>query len=589
MLSFKDIAKIFEEIELMLIKSLKRNLSAHKKWEKAEGFQWSAWQTEKLRNIENFRKQNRELVSHYASVIDNTTHQLMEEQFKEGEELVNAQLNEIRKTNPEANRTDIVTSQNFFGVNSQRMEKLINDITTLEKDALTSALRTTDDVYRQTLNKVQLAMGTGSMTLNQAIDSAVNDFLQKGINSITYKNGRRVNIADYVRMALRTTATRSALQGQSKRAKELGYDTVLISQYDMCSDTCLPYQGRVYIDDVFTVWEGERNGETGKSNYCKKWFPLLSSAIKGGLFHPNCRHTMTLWIDGRTKLPKPIDSKKDLERYRLEQKQRAMEREVRKCKRLVEGSSDPDNIKKYKKQLREAQSSLKKFVDSHSDFLRRDYSREKVYNSVQNNLTSKNDNGIIKSEIYDSIRDFIGTDNISDEKAKSIDEVLSVVPKAILNRLESYVSKIAFEKGRGYSSYSQRTRAIILDKENAEKTILHELGHAFGDMESLYNNDEFLSIISDNLNLEDWSEVIPYLHPDKKDEYVYILNSPKFITPYQGRIYANISEIDWSQPINAKLLKEYISVGFDTFFTNPELLKEKDIRLFEFLEARLNE
>ena len=39
------------------------------------------------------------------------------------------------------------------------------------------------------------------------------------------------------------------------------------------------YQGKVYIDDVFTIWNGERSGDFGKSNYCDKWFMLLSVAI----------------------------------------------------------------------------------------------------------------------------------------------------------------------------------------------------------------------------------------------------------------------------------------------------------------------
>ncbi len=67
---------------------------------------------------------------------------------------------------------------------------------------------------------------------------------------------------------------------------ELGYDTVLVSQYGGCSKTCEPWQGQVYIDDVFTVWEGEKDEFQGKSNYCGEWFWLLSYAVKNGLFPP---------------------------------------------------------------------------------------------------------------------------------------------------------------------------------------------------------------------------------------------------------------------------------------------------------------
>lgn len=386
LLNFSDIAKMFEEIELKLIASLKRNLSRHKAWEKEEGFNWSAWQAEKLQNIEKFRRENQSILGEYKDVINKETRTLMEEQFKEGEELVNSQLAELREGIPDATESDIVTSDNFFGVNQKKMDALMNDITRLEKDVSSAALRMTDDIYRQTLNKVQLSMGTGSETLSSAIDSAVKDFLDKGINCIEYKDGRHVNIADYVRMALRTTSTRAQLQGEAKRRTELGYDTVLVSQYSACSDTCLPWQGRVYIDDVFTVWNGERSGDRGKSNYCDKWFPLLSVAIQAGLFHPNCRHTMSTWIEGVSSKPKPLDISKVREMAKLEQKQRRLENKVRQAKRRVYGYSDPQNIKKAKSDLREAQRELREFVGEHSDVLRRDYNREKV---DQERLTNK--------------------------------------------------------------------------------------------------------------------------------------------------------------------------------------------------------
>lgn len=188
-----------------------------------------------------------------------------------------------------------------------------------------------------------------------------------------------MNIADYVRMALRTTSTRATLQGAAKRFAELGYDTVLISQYGGCSETCEPYQGKVYIDDVFTLWSGEKSGDFGKSNYCDKWFMLLSVAIRGGLFHPNCRHTMGQYIEGLTKIPQPIPAEKIKEQRALEEKQRAMERSIRALKRKAEGMQDEQKVKEYKRKLREEQGKLREFIKEHDDVLRRDYSREKIY------------------------------------------------------------------------------------------------------------------------------------------------------------------------------------------------------------------
>jgi hypothetical protein len=389
LLSFRDIARIFEEIELRLIASLKRNLSRHKAEEEKEGFEWSAWQAEKLNNIDNFRKENAQIADEYVDVIDDETRQLMTDQFHEGEHTAEQSVIDVSESGvnvpdvpaqpqpPEA--PTAIPDDHFFGVNKPKMDKLMEDVTTLEKTALTAAVRNMDDVYRTTLNKVQLMMGTGSITLNEAIDLATRDFLDKGINCIVYADGGRVNIADYVRMALRTTSTRATLQGAAKRFAELGYDTVLISQYGGCSETCEPYQGKVYIDDVFTIWNGARSGDFGKSNYCDKWFMLLSVAIRGGLFHPNCRHTMGQYIEGLTKIPQPIPAEKIREQRELEEKQRAMERKIRALKRKVEGTQDEKKVKEYKRKLREEQGKLREFIKEHDDVLRRDYSREKIY------------------------------------------------------------------------------------------------------------------------------------------------------------------------------------------------------------------
>lgn len=389
MLSFRDIARIFEEIELRLIASLKRNLSRHKAEEEKEGFNWSAWQAEKLKNIDKFRKENTDILGEYVDVIDKETRQLMTDQFHEGEQVAEQSVVEVSENGvnvpdvpaqPQTSEAPTaIPDDHFFGVNKPKMDKLMDDITTLEKTVETAAVRNMDDVYRTTLNRVQLMMGSGSLTLTEAIDLATKDFLDKGINCIVYADGRRVNIADYVRMALRTTSTRATLQGAAKRFAELGYDTVLISQYGGCSETCEPYQGKVYIDDVFTIWNGEKSGDFGKSNYCDKWFMLLSVAIRGGLFHPNCRHTMGQYIDGLTKIPKPIPAEKIREQRALEEKQRAMERSIRALKRKVEGTQDEKKVKEYKRKLREEQGKLREFIKEHDDVLRRDYSREKIY------------------------------------------------------------------------------------------------------------------------------------------------------------------------------------------------------------------
>lgn len=371
MLSWKDIAALFETIEQRLIASLKRNLAGHKAWEKEEGFTWPAWQAEKLKNIERFRQENRAIITEYTDVIDADTRTLMAEQFAEGTDHVNLEAKA-------ALGVTSIPEDHFFGVNDRRLENLIQDMHQAEEKAQVAALRMMDDVYRRTISQAAIAMAAGATTLPQAIDMAVSDFLKAGINCIEYSNGARVNIADYVQMALRTAATRSFLQGEAKRRAELGVDTVLVSQYGACSKTCLPWQGRVYIDDVWGEFSGQTKNGRGLSANGNS-YPLLSVAVKAGLFHPNCRHTVSTWVEGINRLPDPMDTAKISENSVLEQRQRAMEKKIREYKRFAEGLYDPLERKKYKKLTAEAQKELREFIGEHDDVLRRDYWREKIY------------------------------------------------------------------------------------------------------------------------------------------------------------------------------------------------------------------
>ena len=104
-------------------------------------------------------------------------------------------------------------------------------------------------------------------------------FLERGINCITYKNGAQVNIADYARMAVRTASQRAHLMGEGQMRQALGNPLIKISQHATACPLCVPWETRILIDDVYS------GGTSADGDY-----PLLSEAMEAGLYHPNCRH-----------------------------------------------------------------------------------------------------------------------------------------------------------------------------------------------------------------------------------------------------------------------------------------------------------
>lgn len=356
----RDIAALFDALELDLVKSLHRCLARHQQQEQTEGGQngtprhWQAWQAAKLRDLRRFRRENTAILGEYRDRIDADTRTLLEEEAAQG------------------------GADGFFRMSDERMTALLNEMQQANEQSERAALRYMNDVYRKTILRTAAAMQAGGQTLQQATDAATRDFLDQGIACIRYRNGRRVNISTYAEMVLRTAGTRAMLMGEAAQRERLGLDTVLVSQYGACSKTCLPWQGLVYIDDVFQPYHGPRTpGGTYGISRNGRQYPLLSVAMQGGLFHPNCRHTLSTWVEGVSTRPRPMDKAKVEAAAQLEAKQRALERSVRKAKRQAAGLCDPAAAKAARARVRAAQKALRDFVADHGNVLRRNVWRER--------------------------------------------------------------------------------------------------------------------------------------------------------------------------------------------------------------------
>lgn len=362
----QEIADIFAELELQLIRSIKSRLLSRQ----PPGSRRSS----KRQELQRFRRRNRQLMEQASPAITREIAALLEDAFDDG----------VRETAAQhtAAHPEYTLEGAFDSLDTRRLETLIEDVQEDFRTAETAALRRTDDIYKKIVYRAEAAQASGLLTMEQAVDQAAREFLEQGIACIQYADGRRVNIAAYAEMALRTASLRSRLRGDAALRKELGVDTVVVSQYGACSDTCLPWQGRVYIDDVWG--EPPRDIAAGRGlSRNGRWYPLLSVAVEAGLFHPNCRHGLSTWYEGISKPPSVLDATPIRRTATLENRQRELERKVRKYKRLEAGALDPANEKKYRQKRMAAQKQLREHIAANSDVLRRDYWREKTYGMQQ--------------------------------------------------------------------------------------------------------------------------------------------------------------------------------------------------------------
>lgn len=364
---------LFAEMELELMASLRRNFINHKMEEQARGFSWEMWQKAKLRNLQEYHKETTSVIYRFRKRISTAIEQVLRNHFSVGVRKADIKLPQDRANTGLPGEAPPQETQ-FFGMNKKKLDALIKSTKNDFEDAQQAVYRRMDDVYRQTIFKTEFQLSSGAISLGKAIDKATEDFLAKGIDCIVYSNGRHVNIADYAEMALRTASHRATLLGEGSKRDELGVHMVFVSAHANACKLCLPWQGQILIDDVFSHPSKEYIARY------KDKYKLLSDAIKAGLLHPNCRHTLATYFEGVTRLPKPQDPEKALENYNNEQKQRQLEREIRKRKRILAGTVEDGDRKEARANLRQSQKNLRDFLEMHPEF-KRSQRREKVHST----------------------------------------------------------------------------------------------------------------------------------------------------------------------------------------------------------------
>lgn len=347
-----DIGASLNRIEKELIASMMRNMERHRSKEKDERKEWAMWQAEQLRALEEYKQRNRTKYKKEFARINSSIPALINEARKRGYLDQEAEILEAieKGYKPRRHKGDIEGV--FFKTNDRKLNALINATVSDVKEAETALLRRANDQYRKIIFDAQVYANTGAGTREKAIDMATKDFLSAGIQCVQYKNGAMHTLSDYADMAIRTASKRAYLQGEGEKRQEWGIHTVIMNKRGNPCPKCLPFVGKILIDDV---WSG--GPKDGKSQETGIKYPLMSKAVAAGLYHPRCKDSHMTYFEG---ISTPPDGKytreefSDIERQaRQEAKHQYASRQAEKYGRLARYSLDPENQKMYGRKEKE--------------------------------------------------------------------------------------------------------------------------------------------------------------------------------------------------------------------------------------------
>lgn len=399
-----DIAEAFEAVEEELIASMMRNMKRHRVEEVAEELQWSMWQAEQLKALENYKQLNQKrYAKEFQSINGQIEHIIREARLTGNMDQEIEILEAIKKGFKGYQRASETLTGQFFRLNDRKLEALIKATADDMKKAETAILRMANDKYRQAIFNAQVYANTGAGTYEKAVDMATKDMLSAGLNCVEYKNGARHRLSDYADMAIRTASKRAYLQGEGEKRREWGISTVIMNKRGNPCPKCLPFVGKVLIDDV---WSGGKKSDGP--------YPLMSKAISAGLYHPRCKDGHTTYFPGVSTADDKW-TKKELEAIGQYNQQEAelqyAARQAERFGRLARYSLDAGDKKNYQQKADAWKDQVDKL--DQSGIVEKKRTKEAVeVHSV----------GKIDKDIYKCITDDIVTDEviITDERIAHI-------------------------------------------------------------------------------------------------------------------------------------------------------------------------
>ena len=477
---------------------------------------------------------------------------------------------------------------NPYTFNSTNFKKLIEQGVSLTTNEIENICQTTAVTARQkltkALNSAYMEVSTGTYSSDRAVENAIKQLSNEDLSWIDYESGTHRRLDTVIRTAVRTGVNTTAAKCQEKNLDFLDCNLVETTSHLGARPSHAEWQGEIFYRK--TPYKGYRN-----------FYEATGYGTAGGLCGINCRHSFYPFIEGISEPTfEKFDSEENNELYELQQQQRYNERKIRSWKRKkeIKDTCGYDTTRE-KEKIRYWKERNNKLIAS-DDRLKHNYSRERIYSQSNKGNRLYHDDWLPfsfkakkESSNVSSINENVKNVSIfstDEEFKKKVRSELQLIPEDAIELLKNH--EISIKHSMNETAYDRELMQILVQKENVKKEILaHEIAHAAVDMNNLYDLDELKTLMN---QIVDTGEIKVKTYADKK---YLMIKSSKFVRTYQGRTYIDVTEKISKLKENEKLsidkpsytdLAEYFSVGYETFVSNPQLLYDKDIDLYNFIQ-----
>lgn len=361
------ITLLYEDAELALIERIRKAL--------AQGIDSPLWAEIKLRSIGDLRAAVEEIADALQTDANGAVAQALATAYGRGRQAAVAELGAL----------DIGRELHARRVlpNAPSVDRLAASYAADTRPLYQRITRAVVDTYRNVVSRVAAGPLLGIETRRQASQRALDQLARRGVSGFTDRAGRNWELASYAEMAVRSVTARAAIEGHTDALAEIGVGLVIVSDAPLECPLCAQWEG-----EILTL-SGPPGPQTLRVEHAIQPEGLftptrtlvvhvagsLIEARAAGLFHPNCRHSLSAYLPGVTTRP-PHHATPGTT-YEDTQRQREIERHIRRWKRVQAAAMDEAARKRAGVFVRKWQAAQREHVAAHAD-LRRKPAREQI-------------------------------------------------------------------------------------------------------------------------------------------------------------------------------------------------------------------
>ncbi|MFJ6013009.1 phage minor capsid protein [Streptomyces sp. NPDC092952] len=327
------------------------------------GFEAPGWAVAKLADIQPLRRATQGVVDALGTAMQIEVFSAVTEAYDVGARAGLAELGAL--SDVDVRRIAESTP------GTRAVDRIAAETVQLVTETHRGALRGIEDGYRQVIAESAATPLLGVDTRRQATQAAMSRFADRGLRSFVDRRGRSWQMTSYAEMAVRTAVGRAAVEAHGDTLRAGGVELVIVSNAPHNCDLCAPFEGEVLALDgpggarTVEMEHATDDGRTVRVHVAGS----LDEARRAGLQHPNCRHSTTAYLPGVTRAP--VEHSEDPDGYAASQRQRAIERAIRKWKNKSAAAMTPEAKRAAEARVRAYQGKMREHLAQHPELIRR--------------------------------------------------------------------------------------------------------------------------------------------------------------------------------------------------------------------------